>query len=389
MLGPRSLHARVVAPLLAALLAVAAPTSANAGETLHTVAKGHTLGKIAKRYHTTVASIREVNDLKPGQPIRPGLVLVIPEKGKEAEAAKKAAAMRQGSQGKGSDASKKGGKDAKDEKGSSKGKGKDADRSKGKARDDGRAKEQETVGKGEKFAKKPKRLGFVKIVRGSDRFETQLLTRHGRLVPSALPGISRMLSFGPTGAKIPIDPRLATLLGMVSDHFGGRPMHIVSGYRPFSPRQYTRHSKHNVGHAVDFSIEGVPNTVLRDFCRTFRNAGVGYYPNSTFVHLDVRTTKVYWVDYSRPGEPPRYDRSTNHVAADESASEVVPNEGEGEGGSKDTHEAPSEPTDTTGGNQDAAGSGSGKSGTEGQARPTPGSAPSGVEKAPAPVPPSP
>jgi uncharacterized protein YcbK (DUF882 family) len=384
-----------------------APGSAVAGEMLHTVAKGHTLGKIAKRYHTTVAAIREVNDLKPGQPIRPGLVLVIPEKGKEAEAAKKAAAMRQG---KAAEAAKKSGKDvkdvkdgkdgkdakdgrdskdAKDEKGA-KGKGKDADRSKGKAREDGRGKEQETVGKGEKFAKKPKRMGFVKIVRGSDRLETQLLTRHGRLVPSALPGISRLLNFAPTGAKIPIEPRLATLLGMVSNHFGGRPIHIVSGYRPFSPRQYTRHSKHNVGHAVDFSIEGVPNTVLRDFCRTFRNAGVGYYPNSTFVHLDVRTTKVYWVDYSRPGEPPRYDRSTNHVAADESASEVVPSEGEGHDGSKDTHEAPSEPTDTTGGNPDAAGSGSGKSGGEGQVRPTPGGAPAGgVEKTPAPVPPSP
>ena len=50
---------------------------------------------------------------------------------------------------------------------------------------------------------------------------------------------------------------------------------------------------------MDFNVEGVPNTVLRDFCRTFRNAGVGYYPNSTFVHLDARTGKVTWVDYSR------------------------------------------------------------------------------------------
>jgi hypothetical protein len=34
---------------------------------------------------------------------------------------------------------------------------------------------------------------------------------------------------------------------------------------------------------------------------------VGYYPNSTFVHLDVRDTPATWIDYSKPGEPPRYN----------------------------------------------------------------------------------
>jgi hypothetical protein len=26
------------------------------------------------------------------------------------------------------------------------------------------------------------------------------------------------------------------------------------------------------------------------------------------VHVDVRSTKAYWVDLSHPGEPPRYDK---------------------------------------------------------------------------------
>jgi hypothetical protein len=34
--------------------------------------------------------------------------------------------------------------------------------------------------------------------------------------------------------------------------------------------------------------------------------GVGYYPNSTFVHVDVRPDAAYWVDRSGPGEPPDY-----------------------------------------------------------------------------------
>ncbi len=136
-----------------------------------------------------------------------------------------------------------------------------------------------------------------------------------------------MLRFYPTGARLPMDPRLVALVGQVSDHFAGRTLHVVSGFRPYTPAQYTRHSNHNVGRAMDFSVEGIPNTVLRDFCRTFRNAGVGYYPNSSFVHLDVRTAKAYWIDYSHPGEAPHYDSPGGQRSADESAADVEPHAG--------------------------------------------------------------
>src|SRR6202012_5811920 len=152
--------------------------------------------------------------------------------------------------------------------------------------------------------------------------EVQTLSHHGHLAPAALASFSHMLRFYPTGAKLPIDPRLVALVGQVSDHFAGRPLHVVSGFRPYTPAQYTRHSNHNVGRALDFSVEGIPNTVLRDYCRTFRNAGVGYYPNSSFVHLDVRTGKTYWIDYSHPGEAPHYDSPGSQKDADESAGDV-------------------------------------------------------------------
>jgi len=35
--------------------------------------------------------------------------------------------------------------------------------------------------------------------------------------------------------------------------------------RPQRRRQYTQHSKHNFGRAVDFRVLGVPNRVARDF----------------------------------------------------------------------------------------------------------------------------
>jgi LysM repeat protein len=280
----------------AVLLLAAAPARA---ETVHVVVHGQTLGRIAKRYHVTVAAIREVNGLRPGQQIHPGLSLVIPEKGKEAEAAKKAAASR----------GKKVERQGRDRQGAD------------------HADPPPPSNTPEAWGKRRARPGFVRLVRGSDAIEVRLIGRHGHLAPGALADLSKMLRFDPTGARIAIDPRLAALVAQVSDHFGGRPIHVVSGFRPYSPVQYTRHSNHNAGKAMDFSIEGIPTTAVRDFCRTFRDAGVGFYPNSTFVHLDVRTGKSYWIDTSRAGEAPRYDSPSSQGAADEAARDVEPHPG--------------------------------------------------------------
>lgn len=46
----------------------------------HVVAPGHSLWKIARRYHVTVDALREQNNLKPGDPLKPGQVLEIPPK---------------------------------------------------------------------------------------------------------------------------------------------------------------------------------------------------------------------------------------------------------------------------------------------------------------------
>ena len=38
----------------------------------------------------------------------------------------------------------------------------------------------------------------------------------------------------------PPDARLVSLLGIVSDHFGGRKIEVISGFRPYTPTQHTR-----------------------------------------------------------------------------------------------------------------------------------------------------
>jgi uncharacterized protein YcbK (DUF882 family) len=159
----------------------------------------------------------------------------------------------------------------------------------------------------------------IHAVRLDEEFKIRVKDGRGKIPASALRSFERLMRQGM--ATHPPDPRLVALIGLVSNHFGGRTLEVVSGFRAYTPTQYTPHSNHNAGKALDFRVQGVRNEELRDFCRSLRNSGCGYYPNSTFVHVDVRDTKAYWVDLSRPGEPPRYARAGG--AADEGTSDVT------------------------------------------------------------------
>jgi uncharacterized protein YcbK (DUF882 family) len=239
----------------------------------HVVGRGHTLEAIAHRYHVTVKAIVDANHLKDTRHLKVGDTLVIP------------------------------GVAAKGKVGPEKEKG-------------------SRPGANATYAMRPKTPGVVHATRlaTTEDFVVRTSSRHGHASPTALTSFEKMMrSTG--GLTHPPDPRLVELIGVVSNHFGSRRIEVISGFRPYSPTQYTPHSNHNVGRALDFRVVGVPNEVLRDFCRTLKNVGVGYYPNSTFVHLDVRSSSAFWIDYSRPGEPPRYD--TPDSDADEATADVT------------------------------------------------------------------
>jgi uncharacterized protein YcbK (DUF882 family) len=106
-----------------------------------------------------------------------------------------------------------------------------------------------------------------------------------------------------TNSQHKMDPRLARLLYQVGRHFPGHRLEVVSGFRNPKVASNPR-SPHKLGLACDFHVAGVTNTALRDYLRhTFQRVGVGYYPNSMFVHLDVRKgPSAFWIDYSGPGE---------------------------------------------------------------------------------------
>jgi hypothetical protein len=101
-----------------------------------------------------------------------------------------------------------------------------------------------------------------------------------------------------------IDPGLVSRLQAIADKFPGKTITLVSGYRPAS-----KGSPHQAARAMDIRIDGVTNEALVAFCKTLNDTGCGYYPNSYFVHVDVRPAghgHVSWIDISGPGETPQY-----------------------------------------------------------------------------------
>ena len=137
----------------------------------------------------------------------------------------------------------------------------------------------------------------------------------GRFGSKRLKGFRHFLRCHHTGREHSMAPRLAELLWTTAHHYGDRSITIIAGYRaPKVAREKGNpRSPHKQGVACDFRVAGIGVGELRDYVRrTFHGVGVGYYPNSGFVHLDVgRRRDAFWIDYSGPGERARYSRDKN------------------------------------------------------------------------------
>jgi uncharacterized protein YcbK (DUF882 family) len=275
--------ARATLVVLFLLGAALLPAVARADVT-HIVQRGHTIEAIAHRYRVTAKAIIEANRLADPKHLKPGQTLIIPG----IEGAKKKSAPLS----------------ARDKK--------EASAPPGPSRASVAELDHGAEPRGHSESE------VIHAVRLGEEFHIRVKDSRGHVSPSALKAFERLMRQG--NATHPVDPRLVALVGIVSGHFGGKTIDVVSGYRAYSSAQYSAHSHHNYGKALDFRIRGVSDEAVRDFCRTLRSAGCGYYPNGSFVHLDVRDTKTSWVDWSRPGEPPRYDKPG--TGADEGTTDV-------------------------------------------------------------------
>lgn len=154
------------------------------------------------------------------------------------------------------------------------------------------------------------RLLRLRHVHRQQELSVQLLDDQGRIRRHALGELRDFLACHKTGADHPIHWRLASILLSVSEHWPTKRIVVHSGYRDPSVSHHAKRSNHTRGRAIDIRIPGVPNRQLfAALRRSFDKIGLGYYPNSSFVHLDVRESSAIWVDYAGPGQSACYSRT--------------------------------------------------------------------------------
>jgi uncharacterized protein YcbK (DUF882 family) len=108
----------------------------------------------------------------------------------------------------------------------------------------------------------------------------------------------------------PVSTRLLDLVYRTMRHFDANEIELISGFR--DGRTTSRHSH---GRAIDFIVPGVQQAELAAYLRTLGFVGVGIYPRTGFVHLDVRSESYFWVDRARSGRRGRVRPILGNLAA--------------------------------------------------------------------------
>jgi uncharacterized protein YcbK (DUF882 family) len=121
---------------------------------------------------------------------------------------------------------------------------------------------------------------------------------NGTYVPDALQAVNKVLRDHRSGEVHAIDRGLLDLLDTLSAKVEARsPFQVISGYRSSTSnaklrgaskgKQVAENSLHVKGQAIDICIEGCDLQYLNKAALSMAQGGVGYYPVSKFVHVDV------------------------------------------------------------------------------------------------------
>jgi uncharacterized protein YcbK (DUF882 family) len=121
--------------------------------------------------------------------------------------------------------------------------------------------------------------------------------RGGTYDEQALDALDHFLRDHRTGDVHHYDPRVFDLLSDVTAgvHRPDAEIHIVCGYRAPKSNEYLRthttgvakNSLHMQAEAIDIRLPGTATAELRNAALALHRGGVGYYPISDFVHVDV------------------------------------------------------------------------------------------------------
>jgi uncharacterized protein YcbK (DUF882 family) len=115
------------------------------------------------------------------------------------------------------------------------------------------------------------------------------------VVPAPVAPFNQLVRDHFTNQATKMDTRLFDTVVRAAEKFHARYVEVVSGFR--APKyqlmlrkkghEVARDSQHPRGTAIDFRVAGVPTRLLLRFVKSLHLGGVGYYPESKFVHADV------------------------------------------------------------------------------------------------------
>ncbi len=160
-------------------------------------------------------------------------------------------------------------------------------------------------------------LFFPKLIYATSKFEKKLVLYNthtsewfkdifwadGHYIPEQLEALNYFLRDPSNGKTTIIEPKLLDLMNNIQKVINEKkPFEIISGYRSKEFNDQLRktgkgvaqNSKHIEGKAVDIRMAGVQLAKLRNAAKAQKSGGVGFYPKSNFIHIDVRKECVYW-----------------------------------------------------------------------------------------------
>jgi uncharacterized protein YcbK (DUF882 family) len=135
----------------------------------------------------------------------------------------------------------------------------------------------------------------IESVNTGENVDVWLDLASGEVEPQSYRSLRHLMRCLRTGAETPMDPRLIELLYRISQRTHQK-IQMVSGFRApmFSLATLSYHTR---GMAADIRIPGMTPLMVRDLARSMGVKGIGYYPVSQFVHVDVREDHQEWTDY--------------------------------------------------------------------------------------------
>lgn len=125
---------------------------------------------------------------------------------------------------------------------------------------------------------------------------------NGRYLPDAFASIKSVMRDQRSNETYPIDPRLMDILFVLQNKLDNdTPFKVFSGYRSPASNAWLRNhgegvaknSLHMTGQAIDIALPGTNLKQLHQMALNIHSGGVGYYPQTGFVHVDTGRVRTW------------------------------------------------------------------------------------------------